>query len=123
MVSLVSLGGDATHGGVGVASPVPRARDFGDGVLRLPIQLVEATLLFVLLAGLHALHVAGKLPDRRLFVFFAAYGSLRFALEFWREPVASVSAGIGFYQWLALLLAGVGLWQIAKRTRLQEEAA
>jgi prolipoprotein diacylglyceryltransferase len=122
MMAVGRLGCYAAHCCVGVESSAAWARDFGDGVPRLPIQLVEAALLFVLLAGLQLLHAAGRLPDRRLFVFFAAYGSVRFALELWREPVATVSVGIGFYQWLALLLAGVGLWQIAKRTRLQEAA-
>jgi phosphatidylglycerol:prolipoprotein diacylglycerol transferase len=122
MMAIGRLGCFAAHCCVGVASSAMWARDFGDGVPRLPIQLVEAVLLFALLAALHVLHVADRLPDRRLFAFFAAYGSLRFALEFWREPVASVNAGIGFYQWLALLLATVGLWQVSKRTRRQAAA-
>jgi phosphatidylglycerol---prolipoprotein diacylglyceryl transferase len=122
MMAIGRLGCYAAHCCVGVASTAPWAQDFGDGVSRLPIQLVEAALLWTLFGALQLLHQRRLLPDRRLFVFFAVYGLTRFVLEFWREPVAADAAGIGFYQWLALLLATVGLWQILKRTRVREDA-
>jgi phosphatidylglycerol---prolipoprotein diacylglyceryl transferase len=119
MMAIGRLGCYAAHCCVGAASDVAWARDFGDGVTRLPIQLVEAGLLFALFGVLQFLHVRGAFPDRRLFVYFAVYGTMRFVLEFWREPVAQVSGGIGFYQWLALLLAGIGTYQLLKRTRVR----
>jgi len=91
--------------------------EIGDGVPRWPVQAIEAVLLFGLFAVLHVSHRQRLFEHRRLFVLFGAYGLLRFGLEFLREPVASSWMGIGFYQWLALALAGTGLFQIAVRTR------
>jgi phosphatidylglycerol---prolipoprotein diacylglyceryl transferase len=122
MMAVGRLGCHFAHCCLGVASDARWAHDFGDGVPRLPVQLAEAAGLWLLLGLLQWLHVEGRLPDRRLFVFFAAYGSLRFVLEFWREPVADTAGGIGFYQWVALLLAFVGLWQVLKRTRVRAAA-
>jgi prolipoprotein diacylglyceryltransferase len=119
MMAIGRLGCHAAHCCIGVASESPFAQDFGDGVRRLPIQLVEAAILWTLFAGLCVLHQQRRFPDRRLFVFFAVYGTCRFILEFFRESVADRPAGLGFYQWLALLVAFVGVWQVAKRTRLQ----
>jgi prolipoprotein diacylglyceryltransferase len=81
------------------------------------VQAVEAAALFALFAWLQRLHRQGRLRDRRLFAFFLVYGLLRFVLEFLREPIAASILGLGFYQWLALLLAGIGGWQLAKRSR------
>jgi prolipoprotein diacylglyceryltransferase len=119
MMAIGRLGCFFAHCCVGIAWSGPGAADFGDGVPRLPIQLVEAAILFGLFGALQVLHRRALLPDRRLFVFFAAYGLIRFGLEFLREPVAAEPGGVGFYQWLALLLAATGLFQVLKRTRLR----
>jgi phosphatidylglycerol---prolipoprotein diacylglyceryl transferase len=95
--------------------------DFGDGHPRWPVQAFEAVLLFGLFAGMEVLHRRRLLEHRRLFVLFAAYGFLRFGLEFLRELLAASWMGIGFYQWLALGVAGTGLFQIAVRTRALRE--
>ena len=55
--------------------------------------------------------------SRRLFALFAIYGALRFGLEALRAPVADEYLGIGFYQWLALALMSVGLFQLKRRTK------
>jgi phosphatidylglycerol---prolipoprotein diacylglyceryl transferase len=123
MMAIGRLGCYAAHCCVGVAWSGPGATDFGDGVPRLPIQLVEAAILFGLFGVLSVLHRRALLPDRRLFVFFALYGLTRFGLEFLREPVAAEAGGIGFYQWLALLLAAVGIGQVLKRTRVRATPA
>jgi prolipoprotein diacylglyceryltransferase len=119
MMAVGRLGCHFAHCCLGVASDARWAHDFGDGVPRVPVQLVEAAGLWLLLGVLQWLHAEDRLPDRRLFVFFAVYGALRFVLEFWREPVAETPGGIGFYQWIALLLAFVGLAQVLKRTRVR----
>jgi phosphatidylglycerol:prolipoprotein diacylglycerol transferase len=119
MMAIGRLGCYAAHCCVGLASSAVWAQDFGDGVRRLPIQLVEAAVLFALFGVLQVLHARNAMPDRRLFLFFAIYGTARFTLELWREPVAEISVGIGFYQWLALLLAAVGAFQLLKRTRVR----
>jgi prolipoprotein diacylglyceryltransferase len=119
MMAVGRIGCYFAHCCVGVASDAAWAQDFGDGVPRLPIQLVELGVLCALFGLVQFLHARALLPDRRLFVFFGAYGVARFVLEFWREPVADRIGGLGFYQWLALLVACVGLWQVAKRTRVR----
>jgi len=118
MMAIGRVGCHFAHCCLGVASDARWAHDFGDGVPRVPIQLIEAVVLFILLGVLQWLHVRRHLHDRRLFVFFAVYGAARFVLEFWREPVADSPAGIGFYQWIALLVAAIGVWQVLKRTRV-----
>lgn len=90
--------------------------DFGDGP-RLPIQLVEAGLMFGLFGLLSALEARDLFQHRRLFLFFAAYGVLRFGLEFWREPMGARWAGLGAYHWFALALVAMGTFQMARRTR------
>ncbi len=91
--------------------------DFGDGITRVPVQYIEAAGLFVIFYMIQHMHLRNLFPGRRLFIVFALYGLMRFVLEFWRETIASEFAGIGFYQWLALLIALVGITQIMKRTR------
>jgi len=90
--------------------------DFGDGVARIPVQAIEASLVFGLFLALNFCHRRNHFPNRRLFILFASYGILRFGLEFLREDIASRWLGIGFYQWIALGLAAVGFYQIIVRT-------
>jgi phosphatidylglycerol---prolipoprotein diacylglyceryl transferase len=89
--------------------------DFGDGVTRIPVQYIEAVGLFLIFALINRLHTANRFTGRRLFLVFALYGGMRFLLEFLREPVADSYLGIGYYQWIALLVLSVGVWQIHKR--------
>ena len=91
--------------------------DLGDGVTRIPVQAIEAALVFLLFAMLYVFHERRHFDHRRLFILFAAYGALRFGLEFLREDIASRWLGIGFYQWLALALFSVGVFQFVRRTK------
>jgi phosphatidylglycerol---prolipoprotein diacylglyceryl transferase len=90
--------------------------DFGDGVNRIPVQYIEATGLFLMLVLIHQLHVRNLFPGRRLFIVFVLYGVMRFGLEFLREPVADLYLGVGYYQWIALLIFATGVWQVLRRT-------
>ena len=106
-----------SHCCVGRAAPLEAlGLDFGDGVLRLPSQLIEAAVLFGLFALFHFLHRTDRFPGRRLFLYMGAYGLVRVGLELLRAPVASVHLGLGFYQWLALALVGFAAVQVARRT-------
>ncbi len=116
MMAVGRLGCVARHCCFGIEVPPWAGRDYGDGVARLPVQWIEATLVFALFLFLQRLHRHGRLKNRRFFVLLFAYGILRFLLEFLREPIAGATFGIGFYQWLALLVAAVGAFQIRKRT-------
>lgn len=103
------------HCCIGRRSPAWMGIDLGDGVPRFPIQLVEAALTFALFLLFDRWHRENRFPGRRLFLFFLLYGVTRFIVELGREPIARIALGIGFYQWLALALAGVGLYQVWKR--------
>jgi phosphatidylglycerol:prolipoprotein diacylglycerol transferase len=96
--------------------PAVWGMDFGDGVPRVPVQYMEALGLFAIFGLIWVLHLRNVWQGRRLFIIFTLYGALRFGLEFWREQVATVYGGIGFYQWLALVVMLVGMLQLTKRT-------
>ena len=102
----------------GIVVPSGWGMDFGDGKSRLPVQLVEAGFVLGLLVFFWNLETKKKLFDQRFFLFFLLYGVGRAVLEFLREPIAARALGLGFYQWLSLLLAGIGLYQLCKRTLL-----
>ncbi len=119
MMAIGRLGCVAQHCCFGVPTQSSLGVSFGDGVSRLPVQAIEASLVFLLFAGLHVCHQMNYFQNRRLFILFACYGFLRFGLEFLRENVSSEWLGIGFYQWIALSLFVVGIYQIVVRTTKQ----
>lgn len=90
--------------------------DFGDGLSRVPVQYLEAIGLFGIFYLIQHLHEKNLFAGRRLFIVFALYGLLRFGLEFGREQIANMYFGIGFYQWIALLIFATGIWQILRRS-------
>ncbi len=90
--------------------------DFGDGLSRVPVQYFEAIGLFAIFYLIQHLHEKKMFAGRRLFLVFALYGVLRFILEFGREQIADIYLGIGFYQWIALLILATGIWQILRRS-------
>ena len=114
MMAIGRLGCHASHCCLGIKAGW--GMDFGDG-LRVPIQLVEAALMFALFGAMSWLEAGDRLPHRRLFVFFVAYGLMRFVLEFAREPMGATWGGLGSYQWFALGLAALGAFQVVRRTR------
>ena len=122
LMAVGRLGCMAQHCCFGRATDSFLGWDFGDGTPRWPVQAIEAALLFGLFALMELLHRRRLLEHRRLFVLFAAYGLLRFGLEFLREPLASSWMGIGYYQGLALAVAATGLFQISLRTRILRQA-
>ncbi len=117
MMAIGRLGCMAQHCCFGKPTDSLVGVNFGDGVSRVPVQAIEASLLFLLFAGLHFCHQRDYFQNRRLFILFASYGLLRYCLEFLREDVASQWLGIGFYQWIALGLLVVGIYQIVVRTK------
>jgi len=95
--------------------------DFGDGITRVPVQYIEAIGLFGIAYFIQHLHEKNLFEGKRLFIVFSLYGVLRFILEFFREQIADSYFGIGFYQWIALLIFATGLWQITKRSKLKPQ--
>lgn len=118
MMAIGRIGCILQHCCFGIAVPPSYGIDFGDGVPRLPTQAIEAACLFGLFFYLNALHKQNKYPHKRLFILFVAYGVIRFMMEFLREQIAATYFGIGFYQYLALVVFAVGIFQILKRNRL-----
>lgn len=117
MMAIGRLGCVAQHCCFGRPTTSSLGVDLGDGILRVPVQAIEATLMVLFFAVLSLLHHRRRFDHRRLFLLFAGYGALRFGLEFLREDIASRWLGLGFYQWLAAGLFAVGVYQIAIRTR------
>ncbi len=117
MMAIGRVGCILQHCCFGIEVPSGYGVDFGDGVPRVPTQVIEALCLFALFFYLNTLHKQNKYPHKRLFILFAGYGLIRFILEFLREQIADTYFGIGFYQYLAITVFAIGIFQIIKRNR------
>lgn len=100
---------------ISLTSPAWYGVHLGDGVLRHPTQGLELLVQACLAGVIFVLHARGALPHRRLFLAFLLYGSARFVLEFLREPLGATWLGLNLWQYLGLLLAGIGAWQLISR--------
>jgi len=116
MMFIGRLGCIAQHCCYGDITTTFWGMQFGDGQMRIPVQYIEASGLFILTTIIFWLHYKDYMKGRRLFVIFAIYGVMRFILEYLRAPISESISGIGFYQWLSLLLALTGVFQTIKRT-------
>ena len=84
----------------GVATSLPVAIDFGDGVPRHPVQLYEVAFLVALAWGVRRPWVTQR-EGRAFRIFLAAYLGFRLAVDFWK-PYERV-AGLGVLQWACVL--------------------
>ena len=116
MMAIGRLGCIAQHCCFGIVVPGFLGVDYGDGLTRFPVQVLEAAFLFCTFAYLNSIQRRDLWRGRRLFIFFVIYGLGRFFLEFLREQIAEPVMGLGFYQWIALALALTGYIQILKRS-------
>lgn len=116
MMFIGRLGCIAQHCCFGIEVSSAYGFDFGDGHPRFPVQVLEAVGLFCLFVFIQWLHTNDYLKYRRLFIFFIFYGIFRFSTEFLREPIANIYWGIGFYQWLALMVMCIGFLQYIRVT-------
>ena len=104
--------------------PVSWGVDFGDGIRRLPTQLMEAGFQFTAFLILHVLHDRSKTPGILFKLYVIAYFAFRFGLEFVRvNPVFWL--GLTIYQ--LLCLAGI-IWMglmltLAGRRRRNKQPA
>lgn len=92
------------------------------GVPRVPVQMIE--MVFHAAAAV-ALFVAARrqlASGRRLAIYVALYGALRFALEFWREH-PPIALGLTWYQILAMALTALGGVTWWRRRRIATAAA
>ena len=111
------LWGRATHTNWGMVFPKV------DSLARHPSQLYEFVLEGILLFTILWVYSNKKRPVGKVSgLFLIGYGSFRFLAEFTREPDANLgilSLGMSMGQWLSLpmVVVGLGLFVMAKRSR------
>jgi phosphatidylglycerol:prolipoprotein diacylglycerol transferase len=112
------LYGRVTASPVGMVFPLA-----GDGMPRHPSQLYEAVFEGIVLFALLWAIRGRRWPQGAMLAFFLiGYGTVRFFIEFYREP----DAHLGFVWWhfsmgqllcLAMIAAGMGLYAYLRRRR------
>lgn len=111
----------------GVATSLPWAWDYGDGVGRHPVALYEVLLVLALWASVRGRWLAS--PGATFAAFMAGYCALRFGLEFLKPPFGPTAgdtlpvarvAGLTAIQWAAVLGLGAyaALWRHRVRQRI-----
>ena len=116
MMTIGRLGCCFRHCCFGVHTDFWFGYDFGDGINRLPIQAIEFYLMLLTTLILEFLRRKNLFENRRLFLLFSIYGSIRFFLEFYREGISDTFLYINIYQLIAVVLALTGIIQIYKRS-------
>ena len=91
----------------GTPTSLPWGHDFGDGILRHPVQLYEAIAMLLFLAGFVALLRAGiRLAARAGFHFFIGiYAAQRFLWEF-IKPYGTIVGPFNLFHLICLGLLG-----------------
>ncbi len=99
----------------GIVTAWPWGVDFGDGVLRHPVQLYESGAM--VLFFLYSVWLRRTNPERFahsiFYVFALYYGLQRFAWEL-LKPYADIALGINVLGWSALGLAFYGIYYLQK---------
>ncbi|MBI5363929.1 MAG: prolipoprotein diacylglyceryl transferase [Planctomycetes bacterium] len=96
----------------GIASALPWAIDFGDGVARHPVQLYESAFALVLAFVLHRVEARPHAEGSVFRAFLAAYLAFRLFVDF-LKPTPTFG-GLGTLQWTALLVL---TWLVLARRR------
>lgn len=98
-------------GTYGIASNLPWAVDFGDGVARHPTQLYEMVFVVAIALVLHRAHRSMRGDGREFRAFVGTYLVFRVAIEF-IKPVAPLALGLSAIQWASLVgaIACTVLW-------------
>ncbi len=109
----------------GMPTVLPFGHDFGDGILRHPVQLYEsaAMAVFALLYGLAVLNRNAFVITNGFYLALACYGAQRFLWEF-LKPYGTLIGPFTLFHLLSLsilLYAGVMLATAPKARRLQNE--
>jgi prolipoprotein diacylglyceryltransferase len=104
---------DHTHG---IATSLPWAVDFGDGIPRHPTQLYEFVYLLILACVFATKGVGWRhnTAGDGFRWFMLAYMLFRFAIEF-IKPTWKGYAGLSAIQWAGLITAGIAAVQLARR--------
>ncbi len=85
------------------------------GVVRFPVQLLEAGCNFVLFFVLYLLFKNEKFKDKLLYVYLGGYAIIRFCMEFLRgdDLERGVWFGISTSQWISIALLIFAIFMIA----------
>lgn len=107
----------------GVATMLPWAHDFGDGVLRHPVQLYEAAAMAAFLAAaLVGLRSRSTFFLRNGFYLMTGWYALqRYVWEFYK-PYGTVGAGQNVFHLAALALAGYAILMIGRTEYVHRNA-
>ncbi len=110
---------DHTHG---IATTLPLGHDFGDGVLRHPVQLYEAAAMALFGAAYLVMLTRRPLPvlAQGFYVFAGFYALQRFGWEF-LKPYGTLALSLNLFQWLCLALLCYGLIGLRVSTPVQQE--
>lgn len=97
--------------------------DFGDGLLRHPVQIYESLFHLVLALVLAAIIYREGLRQQRLKFYLIAYAVFRFATE-WLRPEPPWWLGLTFYQWVCvfMVVALAVQWLVDKRSSARSAA-
>lgn len=89
--------------------------DFGDGVLRHPVQLYESVSMGIFfLITLKIYHDRRTFFEEKIFyVFVFYYAFVRFFLEF-LKPYEDIVVGMNMFQLIALLMIGYSLYHLRR---------
>ncbi len=101
---------DYTHG---IVTELPWGVDFGDGVLRHPVQLYESLSMLLFLVFLLVDYPRRPLIWRQqgFYWFVLFYALQRFVWEI-LKPYPAVLFGLNLFQWLCLVLLAYALWML-----------
>lgn len=88
--------------------------DFGDGVLRHPVQLYESALMFLFFIYALVLYYADrvKFENKIFYLFVVCYASQRFMLEY-LKPYYKIFLGLNIFQFVALLMIVYGVFYLS----------
>ncbi len=111
----------------GIASSLPWAIDFGDGIPRHPTSLYEIAILLIAGAILWTVHRRGTLPNGAIFrLFIAIYCLFRLLVEF-IKPREVILAGLCPIQWASAVGAIAALislrLMLTRQQRIPQYAA
>ena len=103
----------------GVPTGAAWGRDFGDGILRHPVQLYESLMMagFALTYAVQVWRGSDFWKVNGFYLAVGFYAMQRFVLEFWK-PYASLVGGLTAFQILSLALLGYALTMLATRTKV-----
>ena len=106
---------DNTHG---IPTGAGWGWDFGDGILRHPVQLYESLAMAAFMVLYLTMLARGSVRWKRdgFHIAVAFYAGQRFLLEFWK-PYGAMAGGLTVFQLLSLCLLGYAALMLATAER------